>query len=231
MMISQALANGTNIEALERLFALRERSEKAESERSFNAAMTRFQCLCPVIVKDQETKSGNYYRYASLGRITTTIAKVQEECGLSHSFDSELKDDRQMVTCTVRHSNGFARTATFVCPVDKAARMNVSQQGAAALTMGKRHSLLMAYGIGTADDDTDMNDEGNQGSDEQEPPITPNELKALLRRIVTHIQDGVDRRGYVSGLGVTGDPTLPESWTRAAYATAKAFCDKSEGGK
>jgi hypothetical protein len=228
-MISQALANGTNIEALERLFALRERSEKAESERSFNAAMTRFQCLCPAIIKDKETKSGNHYEYATLGQITMTIAKVQAECGLSHSFDSELKDDRQIVTCTVRHRDGFSRTATFTCPVDKAARMNVSQQGASALTFGRRYALLMAYGIGTADMDTDMND-ADRG-EPREPPITPNELKALLRRIVTHIPDGVDRRGYVSGLGVTSDPTLPESWTRAAYATAKAFCDKSEGGQ
>lgn len=61
--------------------------------------------------------------------------------------------------------------------------------------------------------------------------ITQGQLKTLLNRIKAIKPESDDRRKYVAELGVTGDPTLPESWTRAAYATAKAFCDNSEGGQ
>lgn len=228
-MISQALANNTNIEALERLFALRERAERTESERQFNEAMTGFQSRCPAIIKDKETKSGNHYEYATLGQITMTIAKVQEQCGLSHSFDSELKEDRQIVTCTVRHVAGFSRTATFTCPVDKAARMNVSQQGAAALTFGRRYALLMAYGIGTADMDADAAEMCHRTDEPQEQPISPNELTRLLKSIVKHIPDAGDRRKYVESLGVTGDPKQFRSWTREQFAAASKAVEEMEG--
>lgn len=188
--------------------------------------MTSFQSRCPAIVKDKATQSGNHYEYATLGQITQTIARVQGECGLSHSFDSVMTEERQIVTCTVRHVDGFSRNATFTCPIDKAARMNVSQQGASALTFGRRYALLMAYGIGTADMDSDINDAPQTP---QEQPITPNELTRLLKTIVKHVPEPADRRKYVESLGVTGDPKHGASWSREQFAAATKFCDEMEG--
>jgi hypothetical protein len=230
-MIAQALDKGTNIDALERLFALRERSELAESERLFNEAMTTFQTNCPAIIKDKETKSGNHYEYATLGQITMTIAKVQERCGLSHSFDSELKEDKQIVTCTVRHAAGYSRTATFTCPIDKAARMSGPQQGASALTFGRRYALLMAYGIGTADMDTDTNDMPGQRDDgPQEQPITPNELMRILREIKRLEPDAEKRQALYRQWGALAPQDHPGNWTRAGFATAGQWCDQMENG-
>jgi hypothetical protein len=227
-----AIQSGAGEKAITALCQLREVQERKQEERELNAAMTQFQAECPTIKKnkmaDFEGRTGRVsYEFATLDQVVSTLTPTAAKCGLSYSFDSEMSDGKQIVKCTIRHVGGGSRTSTYAAPIGGTTTMSDMQKGASALTYARRYALLLAFGLGTADMDDDANCTDDKGP--REPPITPNELRALLKRIVAHIQDSGARRSYVNKLGVTGDPNLPESWNRQAYATAKEFCDTSEG--
>lgn len=228
-LLAQAVAANLPVESLERLVALKERCDRVESERQFNRAMTEFQSKCPAIAKNKSASFGQgkaKYDFVTFDAITITIAPLLSECGLSFRFDSKLDANAMTVTCTVYHVSGFSRDSTFTSPIDSSSSMNIQQKGASALTYAKRYALLLALGIGSADMDYD----GMIPNEPQAAAISDQDLTRLLKRLVKHIQVSAERHDYVSELGVKGDPTKADSWSREAYESANKFCDEMEGG-
>lgn len=149
------------VEIMERLVGLKERMEDRQAAADFISAMSEFQSECPEIPKSSKvsikTNSGiNYsYSYAQIDEIARIVRPVLHKHGFSYSWDSSVTNDKVTATCKLSHRNGHFETAKFEAPIDSAAKMNVTQRNAAALTYAKRQSLVQVLGVTTCDQDTD----------------------------------------------------------------------------
>jgi hypothetical protein len=169
------------VAALERLVALHERATDRSAAREFADAMARFQEECPPIRKTSTatvvTKSGGkfQYQYAELDEIARTVRPILHKHGLSYSWDNELSQDgnRIKVRCVVKHANGHQTTSTFEAPTSALTQaMSKQQEVAAALTFGRRQTLIQALGLTTTDPDSD-------GPQEPEACITADQVLLL----------------------------------------------------
>lgn len=156
------------VDALERLAALHERMMDRDSAREFAAAMAAFQEECPPVPKTSTakvtTKSGGQYayQYAELDEIARTVRPILHKHGLSYSWDSALSEGGGMleVVCTIAHSNGHKTTAKFTAPTEALTQaMSPQQRHAAALTFGRRQTLIQALGLTTTDPDSEAREE------------------------------------------------------------------------
>lgn len=164
-LLRLAIENKVDVAALEKLVELHERVAAREAAKEFADAMARFQAACPAIPKSSTatvtTKSGGQYRYkyAELDEIARTVRPHLHGEGLSYSWDSVVSDDgkRISVTCTIAHANGHKVTATFASPTAAVtSSMSPQQEVAAALTFGRRQSLIEALGLTTTDPDNEV---------------------------------------------------------------------------
>lgn len=161
-LLSRAVERGTPVEAIEKLVQLVREEQDRAAAREFAEALARFQSTCPPIPKTStasivsEAKGTKFsYSYAELDTIARTVAPHLHPLGFSYSWDSEVGEATVTAIATLRHRNGHSISARFSAPVDSAARMNVSQRHAAALTYAKRQALVQVLGITTADPDDD----------------------------------------------------------------------------
>jgi hypothetical protein len=170
------------VEALERLVAMHERMADRMAAQEFAAAMAAFQEECPPIRKTSTakvvTKSGGSYTYvyAELDEIARTVRPILHKHGLTYSWDCSLSDDSARITvvCTVTHANGHTRQATFTSSTAPlTGSMSKQQEVAAALTFGKRQSLISALGLTTCDPDDDG------AAKEPEATVTPEQVDIL----------------------------------------------------
>lgn len=173
MMLELAIKKGLSVEGLEKLVDLHERMESRLAAQEFADALAAFQAECPPIAKtskaDIVTKAGTRYsyHYAGLDEIARTIRPLLHQHGLSYSWNSQTDGEVMTVTCVLRHRNGHSESSVFACPVATASGMNEQQKHAAALTYGRRQSLIAVLGLSTAEPDTDTADPYAPISEEQ----------------------------------------------------------------
>jgi hypothetical protein len=184
-LLHLAVEKGVSVEALEKLVNLHERMADREAAKEFSAAMARFQERCPPISKtstaEVATKSGGRYayRYAELDEIARTVRPHLHKEGLSYRWDSVVSDDgaRIRVECHLSHENGHSIKATFSSPTEAlTGAMSPQQKVAAALTFGRRQSLIEVLGLTTTDND---NDGGAHGQSEPSAPVTREQVEML----------------------------------------------------
>src|SRR5271154_5741796 len=77
----------TDIDKLERLFALRERMVAEEKKTAYQAAMVRAQAKMKPVYRDAENKH-THSTYARLESISDAIKPIYTEEGFSLSFDT-----------------------------------------------------------------------------------------------------------------------------------------------
>lgn len=183
-LLDLAIREKVPVEVLERLVALKERVDERDARAEYLAAMAAFQRECPEIPKDKTAqiitkKGGKYnYSYSPLETIVRTIQPHLERNGLAFRWTTERseRDGELNVVCISYHVGGHEERATFPVPTDTEAYMSGAQKNGAALTYGRRQSLVAVFGLVTADDDPDA-----PGGDE---PITPEQVKQLADKIV-----------------------------------------------
>lgn len=201
------------VDTIERLVALRERVEDRAAREAFVGAMSEFQAECPPISKNRtarvKTKTGGSYSYgyATLAEIAETVRPILAGLGLSYTWDSVVEEGTIRVTCTLRHAHGHSETATFTAPTDAAtSAMSKQQEVAAALTYGRRQSLVQVLGLTTADDDTDGR---------TTPPKTISEKQAAeISALIEHV--GADRERFLQWIGVGAVDDIPAARHREA---------------
>jgi hypothetical protein len=161
-LVQLAIEKGVDVEVIERLVALQERVTDRSARAAYFEAVSRFQESVPEIPKSKRvnyvTKTGARidYTYAPLDAITRGIRTPLRVAGLSYSWDVDGSSNGVMtVSCTLRHVDGHSERSTFPVPVDTAAKMSNAQANGAALTYGKRQSLVAVLGLTTTDDDVD----------------------------------------------------------------------------
>lgn len=169
-LIAKAIDAQVSVESLERLLRMRAELRREQAAAAFSRSLAQFQAQIPAIPKRQTAtvrskNGGSYsYNYADIADIQRAIAPRLADCGLSVTFDTTQAADVLTVACIVHHIDGHSERASFPVPIDRAARMNASQQLGSALTYGRRYALCAALGIVTAEDDDD-----SQSAYQQQP--------------------------------------------------------------
>jgi len=217
-LIATVLQSGSpkeNIEVLERLCALKEREEERAAERDFNIAFARVQTETPKIVASKAVpdKHGNVkYSYAPYEEIMRKVQPLLATNGFAVSFDTDFKDGRVHVICTLSHISGHSRSNKFSCrPGGGPPGASEAQGDGAATTYAKRFALCGALNI-VIEQDSD----GRDGDAEQ--AITK-EQAADLRLRCENMVPPIDMAKFCRWLGVNGFDEIPAS--KYAMADAK----------
>ena len=154
-----------DVEVIERIVALKERTDDRNATRSMYDAIASFQNKCPSIPKTRRVEYASRkggpvsYAYAPLEEIAAVIREPLFENGLGYTWDSETKENGGVrAVCTLRHRDGAKLTASFEAPANDESRMSAPQRAASALTYARRQSLVQVLGLTTADEDNDAQD-------------------------------------------------------------------------
>lgn len=228
-LVQLAIEKGVDVAVLERLVALQERVTERNARGAYFDALATCQEEMPQIHKskkvDYASNSGARvsYNYAPLEEITRAIRPVLKKHGLSYSWDVDSTEGGVMiVACTLRHVDGHSERSTFPVPVDTRAKMSAAQAHGAALTYGKRQSLVAVLGLTTADDDVD-----GRTPVESLETITAEQVAAL-----DDIADeaGADKAAFCRFLGVPSLAEIPTHRFDEARAALNAKLAKKNGG-
>lgn len=185
-----------NIGVLERLIALKERSDAKAAEREFAVAFHALQNEMPGIqaLAEVPDRQGNVrYVFAPYEHIMREVRPYLTKYGFSVTFDSEFKDARMVIRCTLMHTGGHSRTTTQFMKVSAPYGANDSQADGATVTMGKRYALCQALNIVIERDTDGMADARNDGA-----PISL-EMAETLREMVK--ETGSDEAKFLKFAG------------------------------
>ncbi len=139
-----------NIDAIERLVALKERSDAKVSESKFSRDFHALQTEATGVQALDEVpdKHGNVrYCFASYERIMSQVKPLLMKYGFSVRFDSEFKENRLVMRCILMHVDGHSTTTTQYMRVSAPFGANDSQADGATTTMAKRYALCSALNI------------------------------------------------------------------------------------
>lgn len=207
-LMERAIDRGMDVGVLTQLMDLQERMDKTNARKAFFDAVTAFQDECPEIRKAkkasiQTSTGGSYsYTYAPLEEITRTIRPILKKHGLAYSWDVVQSDERVLnVVCRLRHIDGHEEQSGFPVPLDTKAKMSGAQQHGAALTYGRRQSLIAVLGLTTADEDNDA-----PRGRERTKTITKEQVRTLDDIIEAN---EFDKAGFLEWLGGVGSDNTP----------------------
>jgi len=168
-LIEIAVNNGADITQLEKLMDLQERYEANQAKKEFNAAMSHFQAMLPVIEKlgivDYTTSKGRtFYQYAKIEDIAKAIQPALKETGLSYRFTQSQDNGIITVRCIVTHQSGHSEYSELVSSPDISGGKDQLKSIASAISYLRRYTLTGILGIvvGGEDDDGDSVQYDNQ---------------------------------------------------------------------
>lgn len=154
-----------NIGVLERLVALKERSDAKQAEREFAVAFHALQQeTLSVQARDEvpDKHGGVRYVFASYECIMRQVGPLLLKHGFSVSYDSEFKENRMVMRCTLTHVSGHSRVTSQFMRVGAVYGANDAQNDGATATMARRYALCSALNI-VISRDTDGADATNEG--------------------------------------------------------------------
>src|SRR6266404_5315335 len=131
-MLQVAVAQGADLERIQKLMDLQDRWEAKQALHAFNAALAAFKKNPPNIVKDLLNKQYNSW-YTSLGNLVNTTNAALGEHGLSASWEIE-QGELIAVTCVLEHVQGHSRRVRLEGPPDTYGSKNTLQQIRSTLT-------------------------------------------------------------------------------------------------
>ncbi len=157
LLIDMAIAQGADLEKLEKLIAMQERWDANEARKAFLVSMNNFKANPPAIIKDKHVSYGSTsYDYATLTGITSAITTGLAKHDLSHRWNIEQLDGGAIkVTCIVTHAMGHSESVSLQAGADQSGSKNSVQSIGSTTTYLQRYTLLSATGLaaGTVDDD------------------------------------------------------------------------------
>lgn len=173
----------TDMDKMERLFAMHQTMVKQQAEAAFNDAMARAQAkIVPIATNAYNTHTQS--RYAKLAAITKEITPIVTAEGLALSYDSYKpeydKDGKEInppasgwhrIIAIVSHRDGHTRRYHLDLPLDDVGSQGkVNKTGVQAMgsttSYGRRYLACMIFNVATMDDD-DGNGGGKGGKLEE----------------------------------------------------------------
>lgn len=153
-LLTMAVQRGADVETLERLAVLREKFMAEQAKNAFFAALAAFQAECPVLIRNRAGHE-NRYNYAPLEKIVRDVTPYLNKHGFSHQEDGVVTEGWVEAIVTVTHRLGHKEEKRFKVPTESKAGMSLQQKYGAAMTYATRYAFCAAFGIRTADRDTD----------------------------------------------------------------------------
>jgi len=235
VMMQMAIAEGSDVATMERLWALNEKVEAANAKKAYDFAMAKFKADPPEIYKDKtvsyETDKGQVtYDHASLGSSNEQIALKLAPHGLSHKWEIEQpQGDQVYVKCVISHEQGHSESVQMNSSRDASGGKNNIQSLASTVAYLERYTLLAATGMAALD----MDDDGQTAA----PPIECI-TEAQANKIYSMIDEGkLDKElflGWIGRLipGTQSVETIPTTFFDRAIkkieATIKAKNEKDD---
>ena len=186
--IERAASNPqTDIEKMERLFAMHQKMVAQEAEAAFNGAMARAQAkIGPVAHNASNTQTSS--RYAKLAAINKAITPIYTAEGLSISFDTAACPIKEYlrVVAIVSHAQGHSRQYHLDLPLDNVGikeSVNKTKVHATGSTnsYGRRYLALMIFNVST-EDDTDGNQPRTAGMPDEEFQALAKSIKSATTK-------------------------------------------------
>lgn len=165
--LAVAVERGMTGDGIDKLAQVYEREMARRARRAFIDALRSFREECPPILKNRAPE-GAKFRYADLEEITKIVDPILFRNGLAYRWDTEMQDDRTVVTCHLSHVDGHTESSHFSCLGSGTKAMNSMQIAASAVTYGRRYSLTGAIGI-----TVDTDDDGRRAVANPQPPADP----------------------------------------------------------
>lgn len=225
-MIAEGMRMNLDVAKMNALMDFKERVEKSEAEKLFNAAMARCQAEMPTVVKDREN-SHTRSRYATLEQVQRTIKPTY----LRHGFSITISEaDAQRpelirVKLVLRHAGGHSETFYREGANDskgaKGGAVKTDLQGAqSTVSYLARNMLLAVFGVTVSEQDIDGNATDDFIGDGQ---------KAEVARLLK--ESGADVAAFLDWLQVDDIATIPTSKYGEAVAKLKLKISKNGGVK
>lgn len=173
-MLNKAVAQGADINVLEKLMGLQERWEANQARKAFDEAMAAAKAEIPTIVKNREvdftsSKGRTNYRHEDLAEIARTVDPILSRHGLSYRFRvTSNVSEPVTVTCILSHRAGHSEETTLSAGRDDSGNKNSIQAVGSAITYLQRYTLKAALGLAaSSDDDGNATDEPDYISGDQ----------------------------------------------------------------
>jgi len=155
MQVLQTLVDrGADPDTIMKMMDAQERWEANEAKKAYTAAMAQFQAKCPTIDK---TRSGHNTKYAGLAETLETVRSLMTECGLSHSWKTNVDQGFISVTCCVTHAAGHQECTTMTAGADDSGKKNPIQAIGSTTTYLQRYTLFAILGLASKEQDDDGN--------------------------------------------------------------------------
>lgn len=178
-LLEMAIANGADMNQLEKLLDLKERYDNEQARRSFSAALSEFKKNPPKIINDLINKQYNS-SYASIGAVVIEVTKELAKFGFSTRWDYPESDGNIKVTCIITHSMGHSESVTASGPPDKSGSKNPLQEIKSTRTYLKIETFEAVTGLVSSSNN--LNDDG-AGAGQPVELITKAQAKKLNSRI------------------------------------------------
>lgn len=213
-MIAQAARDpAVDVEKFERLMALRERADKAEAVRAFNAALALAKGELSPVVKTRlvdyahkDERGRTSYRHEDFADIAQAVDPVLARHGLSYRHRTSQDGDKIRVTCILSHAAGHSEENAIEGFADKSGQKNNIQAIGSTITYLQRYSLKAALGLAAARDDDGR-------ASEPEPPIDADDV-AYVEQLLADTQS--DRDKFLEAMGAPSVAELtPGQFKRA----------------
>lgn len=224
-MIDKALANGSPVEVLEKLFSLQERYEANQARKDFNNAIADAKAEIKPIIKNRKVdftsaKGRTNYEYEDLAQIASQVDPILSKHGLSYRHRSTQDGTKLSVTCIMSHRGGFSEETTLSADNDNSGNKNSIQAIGSTATFLQRYTLRLALGLATTkDDDARTVTVGD--------PITEEQLMQLIDLAESV---GADREKFAEYMRVPTLADLPQSQFQRAMNRLKAKGAKNAAG-
>lgn len=158
-LIAQAIQASVPVETMEKLMAMRRELREEYAKEQYDRAMAAFQGECPIIMKTKKVRTNSgveAYSFAPLETIVDQVKPLLQKNGFSYSVQTETLENGVRSDVIVTHVGGHSCGYGFSTPLGAQTNiMSRPQVVAATLTFCKRQAFNNAFGIMTADEDTD----------------------------------------------------------------------------
>lgn len=133
-----------NVAVLRDLLNLQERQDTKQAERAFTAAFVALQADLPQITATSVILNrGKYERFEDL---MTVVGPLLIKHAFTVSFDQDVKDNRMVATCHLKHVGGHAQSNNFAVRSGGRADSD-TQADCKAATTAKRYALCNALNL------------------------------------------------------------------------------------
>jgi hypothetical protein len=160
ILISQAIAKGSDLDKLEKLLALQERFEANEARKAYHKAMTTFKANLPRIDRnkkiDYAAGAGRVkYSYATLFNAVDKIIPELSKYGLSMGWSQKQTEKELTVTCRITHELGHSEETSLTGPHDTTGSKNAIQALGSTNSYLERYTFFALLGVAAKDQDDD----------------------------------------------------------------------------